>query len=69
MARKARFARVSGHRAGDPKEDKVETKVIYLNLPVDVAALLEAEAAAEERPTSVQAGRIIKQYFDAKKKS
>jgi hypothetical protein len=67
MARKARFARVSGHR--DQKEEKVETKVIYLNLPVDVAALLEAEAAAEERPISVQAGRIIKQYFDAKKKS
>jgi hypothetical protein len=65
MPRKAK----PGRRAGDAKEKQgMETKVIYLNLPVDVAALLEAEAAAEDRPISVQAGRIIKQYFDAKKK-
>jgi hypothetical protein len=53
-------------RAGDPKE---KTRVIYLNLSVDVAALLEAEARAEQRPISVQAGRIIKQYFENKAKT
>jgi hypothetical protein len=52
-----------------PKFARVETKVIWLNLPVAVAALLEEEATAEDRPMSVQAGRILKQYFDKKPKS
>lgn len=50
----------------DRGEAKADTRVIYLNLPCDVAALLEAEAEAEDRPISVQAGRIIKQYFEKK---
>ena len=41
-----------------------ESKVLYLNLPLDVAALLEAEAIAEDRPMSVQAARIIRAHFE-----
>ena len=40
-----------------------ETKVLYLNLSMDIAAKLEAEAAAEDRPMSVQAARIIRAHF------
>ncbi len=44
-----------------------DTKVVYLNLPVDVATKLAAEAEAEDRPMSVQAARIIKQHFEGKR--
>ena len=43
-----------------------ETKVVYLNLPADIAAKLLAESVAEDRPMSVQAARIIAQYYEAK---
>jgi hypothetical protein len=45
---------------------KTQTRVIYLNLPIDIAAKLEAEAKAEDRPISVQAARILRQYFETK---
>jgi hypothetical protein len=51
------------------KPTKVISKVIYINLPADIAAKLAAEAKAEDRPISVQAGRIIRQYFDAKERA
>jgi len=41
------------------------TRVVRVELPLHVANLLEAEAKAEDRPRSLQAGRIIRQYFEA----
>jgi hypothetical protein len=41
------------------------TRVVRVELPLHVANLLEAEANAEDRPMSLQAARIIRQYFEA----
>jgi hypothetical protein len=46
-----------------------ERKVVYVNLPFDLAQKLAAEAKAEMRPMSVQAARIVTGYYDAKRKT
>jgi hypothetical protein len=52
-----------------PESGSPETKVVYLNLPFSIADDLAKEADENMRPISVQAAWIIKQYFEARKKS
>jgi predicted transcriptional regulator len=44
-----------------------KTKVISLNLPLDIAKLLEQYAAEEDRSMSVQAVRIIREHYALRK--
>jgi hypothetical protein len=52
---------------GDTKNGGGETKVVYLNLPFDLALKLAQEAKTEMRPMSNLAARIIKEYYETKR--
>lgn len=42
---------------------KDKTKVVYLNLPAELAAKLASDADDQMRPMSVHAAWIIKRYY------
>lgn len=45
------------------KKQGTQTRVVYLNLPFDIAVKLAADAEDQMRPMSVHAAWIIKKFY------
>jgi hypothetical protein len=69
FAKRAHAARSNSRDLGTTQSLKPTTRVVRAKLPLHVAAQLEADAKAYGRSISVQAERILREYFQARRES